>query len=425
MLDWNLCYSIHDLIDRTNVEKFDPVIGRQFNMICAVIDRVRDSLNYLNEHDTVPRSDDSMLLYFVHACIILDAAKQMHQALGLPYPGADAKSPDDFRFFGEAIQQKPLCIPKEKLPTDDKFFEYFRSLVFAHPFETSHARFLDREKGEVQYSPFVIHGHSSGAAPGEEDMIGVRIYSNIRDDIVDSRLEFKTIQDYIASRYAFLTNVRDHIKGVIERQREEWKRNAIDRSQPVADILRDIVKTLKSRFVDSSLAEDAVCYYTTPLTPGLPENDKWVDGYRKLIEAAVPVWCDLLDSLDHEGLINAMEPLLSPQVPLGNDYNSVGYQLEKIFCHLGEDSDYGWWAGRQLKEFAAGFAAEWVTIRRDMSVDEAHLLVTVACFFEFARYEKTHPEAERPCGLPQMPNGAGVRRIVIGELPSEIKKGNI
>ena len=60
-----------------------------------------------------------------------------------------------------------------------------------------------------------------------------------------------------------------------------------------------------------------------------------------------------------------------------------------------------------------------------MSVDEVHLLVTVACFFEFARYEKTRPEAERPCGLPQMPNGAGVRRIVIGEIPSEIKKGNI
>ena len=86
-------------------------------------------------------------------------------------------------------------------------------------------------------------------------MIGVRIYSNIRDDIVDFRLEFKTIQDYIASRYAFLANVRDHIKGVIERQREEWKRNAIDRSQPVADILRDIVKTLKSLKRSSAILE--------------------------------------------------------------------------------------------------------------------------------------------------------------------------
>lgn len=36
----------------------------------------------------------------------------------------------------------PLNLEEKNCPSDDKFFEYFRALIFAHPFETSRPKFL-------------------------------------------------------------------------------------------------------------------------------------------------------------------------------------------------------------------------------------------------------------------------------------------
>ena len=78
---------------------------------------------------------------------------------------------------------KPLNIEKHKCPTDDKFFEYLRSIMFAHPFETNRPKFF--MKHEIQYSPWVIANNPATKFRGIKDGVGVRIYSNKFDEIKD------------------------------------------------------------------------------------------------------------------------------------------------------------------------------------------------------------------------------------------------
>lgn len=423
ILDWGIAYEVHRLIDETDIYKYNANIKAQFDLICVVIDRLHDAVNYLNEHETAPRNDDGVFLFWVYACMVHDAVKQIFVGLGLSYPCEDPGDPDNFVFFGNIATAHPLNIPKDKCPTDDRFFEYLRSMSFAHPFKTDRPKFF--AEGEIQYSPFVIHGHSSGAAPGEEGSIGVRIYSNRFTDIVDLRIPYKTLLGYVKSRYEKMREVSRYIEGLIQRQEEAWRKKPINRNQTTEGLLREIVERLEERGKDSDLAKEALKYYTMPISHDHPLNEENVAQYRKIMANLVPEWCDLVDKLDHEGLISAMEVMVLPDIPMASKYQYVGYQLEKIAVHLGDsDESHALWAKSQLKSFAEGFAKEWVEIDADaMSVDEAHLLVAVACFFEFSRYEMKHPESKRNVEFPMMGNGAGVRPIIIGELPTQIKKG--
>lgn len=423
LLDWGIAYEVHRLIDETDLYKYNATVKAQFDLICVVIDRLHDAVDYLNEHEDTPQNDEGVFLFWVYACMVHDAVKQIFIGLGLRYPWEDAGDPENFKFFGNIAKAHPLNIPKDMCPTDDKFFEYLRSMSFAHPFKTDRPKFF--AQGEIQYSPFVIHGHSSGAAPGEEESIGVRIYSNQFTDIVDVRIPYKTLLAYVKSRYEKMRVVSRHIEGLIQRQEEVWRKRPINRNQPTEDLLREIVKRLEERGKDSGLAKEALKYYTMPISSGRPLNEENVARFRKVISELVPKWCDLVDDLDHEGLINALEVVVLPDIPLAPKYQNVGYQLEKIAIHLGDsDEAHARWAKSQLKSFAGGFAKEWVEIEADaMSVDEAHLLVAVACFFDFGRYKMEHPESRRDADFPKMVNGAGIRCVAIEELPMQIKKG--
>ena len=65
-------------------------------------------------------------------------------------------------------------------------------------------------------------------------------------------------------------------------------------------------------------------------------------------------------------------------------HQMAGYQLEKIFCNLGDYSSSDVLFGlRQAQYFSEGFAKKWVKIDiNSMSHTEIQLLVRTACYLE-------------------------------------------
>ena len=410
-LKWDVAYSIHEVIDESNVHRYDKRIGAQFNLICAMIDRLHDAIRYLNDFDEAPRTDNELFLCLVYSCVIHDAVKEIHKALGLKYRYDESGGEDKYKYFRPVVSDEMLMLaPDKSFPTDDKFFEYFRSLAFAHPLETSRADFLVKggEK-EIRYSPFMINAAGAVVEDKKEKMIGVRVYSNKSNDIKDLYFPFRTWMEFIRDRYELLKGVKEYIEQIVERNESEWRFQKLDRHLGTEELLVKIVEQLKLRYVQetvSEIAEEALLYYTMSIDSLSDRTKESVVRYRKEIELVLPQLCDAVDDLDYEGFVDVLYPIVNPAPPLADEFVGVGYQLEKIFVHLGdEDASQGWWAEKQLRIFAEGFAKRWVDIDpANVSIKSARLLVTVACYHEFQLFAESHPEKNLTNRLPPTVN---------------------
>ena len=142
---------------------------KHYNLLCVVVvERLEDCIKYLNDHSDAPKTETDFLVFIMFACIVVDAVKELRDQLGLE---VCAKSSNAYEYFGEICKSSPLNIPEDECPTDDEFFEYFRAIAFAHPFETSRAKFL-RKSDQTHYSPWVIANRISSEIHGIEDCVG-------------------------------------------------------------------------------------------------------------------------------------------------------------------------------------------------------------------------------------------------------------
>ena len=118
----------------------------------------------------------------------------------------------------------------------------------------------------------------------------------------------------------------------------------------------------------------------------IEKNKASVAIFRDAILDVLPRICDCVDSLDYEGLFDALSTI--DRYP--NEMHPMAYyQLEKIATYLdkrssivtrGSNEDWGLF---NAEEFANEFAKKWVDIDvANMEYDEIKLLVATACYLE-------------------------------------------
>ncbi len=342
-----------------------------FNLACAVMDRLDTCVRYLNDHDVYPKSEEEFLSFLMFSCMLVDAVNNILKDIGVPTTN------NDNLYFKETCMNYPLYLEEENCPSDDKFFEYFRALTFAHPFETSRPKFL--EKGEIQYSPWVIvNSHMFFQIP---DPIGVRIYSNKHAEIMDLSFSFSILKNYLKSRYEPLVLATDWAKKSIDKEENKWRQQKINRDNTTIEVFKEIVKILKSRFEETSLIEEAILYLEC--RSSIEKNNNSVETFKKAIISKLDEICDSVEQLDYEEMYNALDEVMYKRP--SRMHKMAHYELEKIFTYLREDS-YGEnynWGIQQAKNFTEGFAKKWVIIDPfNMSCTEIKLLVRVACYLE-------------------------------------------
>lgn len=349
-----------------------------FNLFCAVTDRLESCIEYLNGHAETPKTEEDFLLFVMFSCMVLDAVKHVLKQL-------DIEKIDKIDYFQNICLSKPLNIEKHKCPTDDKFFEYLRSIMFAHPFETNRPKFF--MKHEIQYSPWVIANNPATKFRGIKDGVGVRIYSNKFDEIKDLIFSFDVLKKYIKSQYLLLNLATEKVKEIVSLKEIEWKKHKINRSLDYLDILKEIKDILKLRHEEYYDVETVIRYMGCKNT--LKENLTSVERFKQGIIEIIPDLCDAIDSLNYEMATEKLDYILH-QRPW-EMHSMANYQLEKIYCDLNETQIVSKreWALEQVELFSKEFAKKWVTIiPQEMSFDEIKLLVTVSCYLEKIEQEK-------------------------------------
>ena len=103
---------------------------------------------YLKQYQNVPQNENDIIIYLYHCCIIKDGINEVCKMLKIGVKQT--------KILLKYTISSPINQPKEEYKGDDKFFEYLRSLFFAHPFLTDRS-IPNPIKNEIQYSPYTLN----------------------------------------------------------------------------------------------------------------------------------------------------------------------------------------------------------------------------------------------------------------------------
>mgnify|MGYP000996920399 FL=1 len=250
LLNQELCDELRDVINQTDIFIKDEKESKRFLFICALMDRFDTAVKYINEHQKKPDSEEKLIIFMVYSCIIKDGIDYIKNSLKI------GKS-EDRKIFEDIYKKEPINISDNVQFDDDKFFSYFRSLIFAHPLYTSRSIPMS-EENEIQYSPYIIENSLYiRIIPG---LIGVKIYSNKREIIEPLLISFESLKEYIKGKYEELNDVITKFKQIIEEKETEWKKHKVNRDQEAVDVLKDCVNILEERYMDTYEIHKLITY---------------------------------------------------------------------------------------------------------------------------------------------------------------------
>lgn len=365
-----------------------PIISNEmtdlYNLSCAVMDRLDTAVDYLNSNWEYPKTEEAFMCFLLFACMLNDGVDKIYKKTlgGMPKCNMEKKH------FGKFCKMEPLCFTDDEIPVDEDFFEYLRSLAFAHPYETNRKKAF-KDKFGNQVSPWVVVNCHTIPMYKFPEPIGVRLYASIKDtdgnDLHDIMFSFSAIKDYLIEKYVALEEVTSWVKNESEKVYAKWKQRKINREQTPCDILREICQILDSRHESIYSIEEMIAYLEIPISD--IRNKKYVEEYRKYLMDTIPKLCDCVEQLDNSGQYE-QERKTNVFNPLGL-HQMAHYELEKIFTYLSEKSMYissgsnEEWGIKMAQAFYNEFANKWVFIDvYSMNYTEIKLLVLVALFME-------------------------------------------
>lgn len=420
----------------------------------AFLGRMDSCMKYLNEHSRRLLDEEEIVLFFVYSCWILDGVKLISSHLHSSsaeksdykkkyndiiskyqkrskvdcrrmirnrnrriagqkryfrikvdcrrFPSDSAASsftvkircllPDICEY--ESLDKCP-CLLKPDI-SDDKFFEYLRSLIFAHPFETNRSSIFQIDEA-VQESPFVIPEMPYHSVFPDRRGIVMYIYSGSGRSF-DRRIafSFSALKKYIRLRYSLINVATERIRQIFNEKKSQWKQRHVNRDLSPIDILKDIKLILDERSSEASWAIDPAIEYLSCKTTGR-ENDEIIQDYRGEIESIIPKLCDAVEEMNYEKMEKQLDEVLNAYLVLGRypHYQMVVYRHEKIFDDLRGtksspelDSDRIACGLEDAEAFAKGFAKEWVIIKPyEMDFCEIRMLFSIACYYERMKIE--------------------------------------
>lgn len=384
--DWTIKSRFSDQLQHSNVFKFDEKLHQKFLLACVLQDRLQDAVATLESYQTPPQSDRKFILFMVCADILFSVIKSFFEDLfdgQIEYPyGNDNTKKENMKFFSVPFKKAFPHVTSDKIPTDDQFFRYLRALSFAHPCKTDHKhKFM--AKGEVHYAPFLLNGNNPGVRHGGEDLVGIKVYSNMRDDF-SIVFSFSVMKDFLISRYNTLRLITNHIQSIIDKKRQEWGNHKIDRCKSCVDIWHEIRVVYEERHQDTYFIDEVIKFLKTPLTVGYPQNVGSVEKFRGALESITLQICDFVEAFNYEEIHNLIDEIISPRLPDDDRYKTMDYCREKIanFCcndDQAQQDDLCFGLSCLMKTFGN----KWVDIDpKAMTRDEIWLLVSAAWYLE-------------------------------------------
>lgn len=265
-LNTDLVGELREAINSSPIFWKDEKYHSFYNQVCAVMDRLRTAVDYVNKHRYYPKSEEKFICFMAFACMIIDAPKMLakkintfvsEQGISEEYK-VKLLSKKDKVLFKDICMKAPFNMTEQECPTDDEFFEFFRSITFAHPYNTNR---LFKKLGN-QVSPWINVYNRSSFLIGLKGFIDIKMYSDLRDKNNNSNhsisVSFNDLKEYIKLRYENLKLITQWIENEVLRNKSIWKAQGIVRGQTPVETLYNIKQALTNQFQDTYEVDDVL-----------------------------------------------------------------------------------------------------------------------------------------------------------------------
>jgi len=395
LLDRALCDSMYRTLNEDTIFKYDEELKPLRSQICATLDRLRYAIAWINAHQDTPRgikAPISLMTFMMFASEIKSSIENLRKCFGLQDVLFDKGKLESRKFFATTCLSAPLEICEKECPTDDDFFGYFRSLVFAHSTRVEQCKGL-LKKCEVQYSPFIVQ--CGLKKYDSDDYVGVMIYSTEKDrDGKVLRVRFSDLKAYLKSRYDSLKLVLDMILKKIKSNREDWMKVVVDEKLSPLDQLKFMLVKFRERGQDELQWELRQIIDMLECPCSLRENSNNVERFRQEIIAVIPELVVCFKHLDFSGFFCITKRFTEHKI---DQSRNCDYILQKIFECLDEldnprrsgdldDAEKQTLLEYDIEEVLNAFVGKWAKIdQSNMSYKEMKMLIALACYYEYGQ----------------------------------------
>lgn len=152
-LDKTVITSFREIINSSPIFYSEDKYKGNWNLICVMMDRVDSCVDYINNFDISNfNTEESFVNFLTYCSIINDAVGQLFKLIPSLNEFYEKNTKEQSIYFKEDyyrfISQYDENSTMDKYP-DEKFFEFIRSISFAHPLDTTRPKFL--KKNTISY----------------------------------------------------------------------------------------------------------------------------------------------------------------------------------------------------------------------------------------------------------------------------------
>ncbi|WP_455796991.1 hypothetical protein [Clostridium butyricum] len=206
-LDTMILHRLRDKINEQHNISYNKIYNkkhkefRAWDKICAIMDRLDDTVDFLNElklnTGKYKRSAFDFFEFMNNAAVIVDCIKQLAEIFNV----ADEKIKKTTAIFNQ--------LGKNSTGTDEKYFEYLRSLCSVHPVETSRHKIY--QDNDFECSPYVLWNNRKALHKDDCDIYAIVYTSNDGSDSKKVRIYISQIFKYVKTRLDFINDIIDEI----------------------------------------------------------------------------------------------------------------------------------------------------------------------------------------------------------------------
>jgi len=388
-------------ISKIKLKNKNNKVGNQdyyaWDRICAIMDRLDDTINYLNmiklgENSSNYRSAFDFYDFINNAYIVLNCIKTISQIFGVK----DEKI-KNIENSTEIFQQPGL----DGRGSDADFFEYVRSLSAVHPIDTSrHPAY--HGYNQFHCSPFVVYSKKLWGINDDSDLT-VKIYTSDKDGGWGKSLKLyvKNFEDYIKKWINFIDEIIITINQENINTYKYFRTRKI-KAENEFDSYVDYLENLKTEISERwGSHEEVIDYYIKvfSLNNISDRNLKQVNCYKNAIKYSIEFLHKRLQDMNDKNYKNDentgiyysdynVETFLALELDYPHSHNSqiqnkYGYEISKVL-YLDYDSGYynKDFAYKMIKNMKEEFLDKYVFIEDANEEFEFFFLINVALYLD-------------------------------------------
>ena len=360
---------------------------RAWDKICAIMNRLDDTVEYLNtiELNTgkYKRSAFDFFDFMNNASVVIDCVKELSKIFEV----SDSEIKNSTNIFNK--------VGSDGNGTDEKYFEYLRSLCSVHPVETSrHKRYQDND---FECSPYVLWNNSLRLFNDDCDIYAVVYTSKDNESFKRVGIYIEQVFKYVEIRVNFIEKIIDYIdtyqKDMILKLKKQHIKNDNEFNSYI-EYLTNLDEEAKDRYGDDHWYSFEYVIKLLQLKLSDSENENKMKLYINALKYAIKFEHNALQNMSNIGYENSglkyskenietslYIELYSPSSG-SKEERRYGYNIEKIqyLSYDSGDSNKDW-AYVQLNE-AREFFEKYVSFKNVKSDFEYYALVNLALYLD-------------------------------------------